>query len=159
MKLAGRQCLAIYGRYAQNMFWRDSIFANDTFDWQGMDGNPRQDLNGTTLGQRLMSVLLCLAISFWSVAPSTAHTPKVIDSFQEQQQLIAEHGHSHSIEIDLLWAMHGHQHDKADHDHHSVAFLRPAGSLMFLAILNDWRMLASGNLSNRIYTLERPPKA
>ena len=76
----------------------------------------------TRLGRQAMALLLCLALVVWSVMPASTHTPAVLETIQDHLQMIADHGHSHGFEEDLYWAMHGHSHDVADHDH-SQAFL------------------------------------
>lgn len=58
--------------------------------------------------------------------PVTSHTPAVIETLQDQAQMVANHGHSHGPEEDLIWAMHGHGHDVTDHDHGSAVLSRAA---------------------------------
>ncbi len=70
-----------------------------------------------------MAMGLCLSVLFWSLQPATAHTPAILDVLGEHAQMIEKHGHSHGLEEDLAWAMHGHSHDAADHDHSSVVLI------------------------------------
>lgn len=70
-----------------------------------------------------MAVALCLSMLIWSVQPATSHVPAILDVLGEHAQMIEDHGHSHGLEEDLAWAMHGHSHDAADHDHRSVVLI------------------------------------
>jgi hypothetical protein len=111
-----------------------------------------------TTGRRALAALLCVALVVWSVMPATSHTPVIFETLQEHAEIIAEHGHSHGLEEDLVWAMHGHGHDSADHDHSPV-------------ILASWRQVESptnyGTLRRagpassgpwRVHMIERPPR-
>jgi hypothetical protein len=70
----------------------------------------------------------------------------------------AEHGHAHGDTIDALWALHGHAHDVADHDHNWA--LTPVG--------NAWVELGTvdahldghkqGIAALLTYTIEHPPR-
>src|SRR6056297_3991919 len=70
-----------------------------------------------TVVNAAFATLLCLAVLLWSVVPATSHAPSVFGVLQEHAEMVAEHGHSHGLEEDLAWAMHGHSHDSVDHDH------------------------------------------
>jgi len=78
-----------------------------------------------TVVNAAFATLLCLAVLLWSVVPATSHAPSVIGVLQEHAEMVAEHGHSHGLEEDLAWAMHGHSHDSIDHDHSQVLDLGP----------------------------------
>lgn len=64
-----------------------------------------------------------LALLVWSLVPAMSHAPAVFATLQEHAEEIAEHGHSHGLEEDLAWALHGHGHDGADHDHSPVLLI------------------------------------
>ena len=65
----------------------------------------------------VLAVLMCLALIVWSAVPSFTHSPAIFETIQDQLEMVEDHGHSHGFEEDLYWAMHGHSHDTADHDH------------------------------------------
>jgi hypothetical protein len=110
------------------------------------------------IGQRALAALLCLSLVVWSTLPSISHVPILVETLQEHAQMIAEHGHSHGFEEDLVWALHGHSHDAADHDHSKV-----------LAALGDtsapipgqraWPSRPSQERPHPIVRIERPPRA
>lgn len=111
-----------------------------------------------TFGRRALVALLCLSLVVWFVTPTTSHIPTVFETIQAHQEMIADHGHSHGFGEDLYWAMHGHSHDAADHDH-SQAFLALGDKLAPTFDVRDtWRLNSSGTTS-RIFRIERPPRA
>lgn len=113
----------------------------------------------TRLGRQAMALLLCLALVVWSVMPASTHTPAVLETIQDHLQMIADHGHSHGFEEDLYWAMHGHSHDVADHDH-SQAFLNfDEGDGLDVAHKDAWRPNASPGGGQLTFRIERPPRA
>ena len=111
-----------------------------------------------TFGRAGFAALLCLSLVVWSIAPNAAHAPSVVEVMADHTRMIAEHGHSHGFEEDLYWAMHGHSHEAADHDH-SQALLAPvAGSYPSPAHRDTWRLgITSGGL-HRVYLIDRPPR-
>lgn len=109
--------------------------------------------------QQTLCALLCVALAVWSAMPSATHAPAVFETIQDHLEMIAEHGHSHGFEEDLYWAMHGHGHDAADHDH-GQAYLDFAESALPVPAERDaWRLRASPGGSHRIFRIERPPRA
>lgn len=74
--------------------------------------------------QRGLAALLCLCLVFWSSQPVTSHIPDVVATIQDHAEMIETHGHSHGFEEDLAWALHGHSHDVADHDHSPALLVR-----------------------------------
>ena len=73
--------------------------------------------------------------------------------------MIAEHGHSHGLEEDLLWAMHGHSHDSVDHDHSQAVVTVPdMGSTPVQIYKTAWRLNAATANPLRVYLIERPPR-
>ncbi len=72
--------------------------------------------------------------------------------------MVAEHGHSHGFAEDLLWAMHGHDHDEMDHDH-SPLVLNVAMHDFSVPKYNEWRQPPPKNISSTTFLIERPPRA
>ena len=112
-----------------------------------------------TIGKAAFATLLCAAILVWSVMPTTSHAPAIFDVLQEHAEMIAEHGHSHGLEEDLAWAMHGHSHDSVDHDHSQAVVPGPDLSPQPLDIYRTaWRLSSATSNTLRIYQIERPPR-
>lgn len=106
-----------------------------------------------------MAALLCLSLVGWSILPSLSHVPRIAETLTEHTQMIAEHGHSHGFQEDLLWALHGHSHDAVDHDHSSVLAVTAAGGAIWPAARDAWRLRALQSGPHRIFRIERPPRA
>lgn len=120
---------------------------------------------GTTMrlwrnrGQKALAALLCLSLLVWSIMPSIAHAQRIADTLQEHAQTIAEHGHSHAVDQDLLWALHGHSHDAVDHDHgHAMAALGDKSDLV-PGKRDTWSLRPSRDGPYRLFLIERPPRA
>jgi hypothetical protein len=112
-----------------------------------------------TIGKAAFATLLCAAMLVWSVMPATSHAPAILDVLQEHAEMIAEHGHSHGLEEDLAWAMHGHSHDSVDHDHSQAVVPRPDLSPQPLHIYRTaWRLSSATANTLRIDQIERPPR-
>ncbi len=112
-----------------------------------------------TIGQAAFATLLCMALLVWSVLPTTSHVPNVLDVIQEHSEMIAEHGHSHGFEEDILWAMHGHSHDSIDHDHSQAVVPGLDLSSQPLDIYRTaWRLSSATSNTLRINQIERPPR-
>ena len=111
------------------------------------------------LGRGAFAALLCLSLAVWSIVPSASHAPNVIETLQKHLEMIAEHGHSHGLEEDLLWAMHGHSHDTADHDHSQAVLALANASEIDTFHLDAWRLHASPLGPSRVFRIERPPRA
>lgn len=112
-----------------------------------------------TFGRRAFAALLCLSLVVWSVAPTATHAPTVFEAIQDQLEMIADHGHAHDVEEDLYWALHGHSHDAADHDH-SHAFLAFGDRTLAASGYRDaWRPGGAPGGSHRSFRIERPPRA
>ena len=112
-----------------------------------------------TIGKAAFATLLCAAVVDWSVMPTTSHAPAILDVLQEHAEMIAEHGHSHGLEEDLLWATHGHSHDSVDHDHSQTVVPGPDLSPQPLDIYRTaWRLSSATANPLRIYQIERPPR-
>ncbi|MFZ7094315.1 hypothetical protein [Primorskyibacter sp. 2E233] len=128
-----------------------------------MSERDRQDMCSggaiVRLMRRAIVALSCLALLVWTVAPTASHIPTVLETLQDHAEMVAEHGHSHGLEEDLIWAMHGHSHDVSDHDH-SQAVLMPARfALSYSETSAEWRGLSQANWSPPLFRLERPPRA
>jgi hypothetical protein len=91
--------------------------------------------------------------------PVPSHAPTVFETIQDHLEMIADHGHSHGFEEDLYWAMHGHSHEAADHDH-SQAFVTPGDRTHLASAHRDaWRIRASSDGHHVNFRIERPPRA
>jgi len=108
---------------------------------------------------RVFALLTCAALVVWSVMPSFTHAPTVFETIQDHLEMVENHGHSHGFEEDLYWAMHGHSHEVADHDHNQ-AFLTPdRGPEPFSEFSQSWLPMASTDGSHRQFRIDRPPRA
>lgn len=112
-----------------------------------------------TFGKQAFATLLCLYLAGWSVMPVSGQTQTAFETIQDHLEMITDHGHSHGFEEGLYWAMHGHGHDTADHDH-SQAFVAPdEQSHMAYAHRDAWRILSSSDGHRVNFRIERPPRA
>lgn len=111
------------------------------------------------MGRRLFVVLSCVTLVAWTLAPSSSHAPKVIETLQAHAEMVADHGHSHGLEEDLAWALHGHSHDVADHDHTQAVL----SQVRVVGVPVAWRTasarFSATHWSPPRYRLERPPRA
>lgn len=112
-----------------------------------------------TNGRRAFAALLCLSLIVWSVMPAATHAPTVFETNQDHREMIADHGHSHGFEEDLYWAMHGHSHDVADHDHSQALLTLDDRSHPTYAYQDAWRLKASHGGGHHTFRIERPPRA
>lgn len=112
-----------------------------------------------TAGKHALAGLLSLAVVLWSVMPATSHAPVIFETLQEHMEMIAEHGHSHGLEEDLAWAMHGHSHDSADHDHSQAVLSPDAASKPFEGYRSAWRLWPAAAGPSSKFRIERPPRA
>jgi hypothetical protein len=91
--------------------------------------------------------------------PSFTHAPSVFETIQEHLEMVEDHGHSHGFEEDLYWAMHGHSHYVADHDH-TQAFLTPSRDAdPFSEFSDPWWQTTANNGPSRQFPIDRPPRA
>ncbi|MBY6117460.1 hypothetical protein KUW09_24945 [Mameliella alba] len=77
----------------------------------------------------------------------------------DHAEMIAEHGHSHGLEEDIAWAMHGHSHDNVDHDHSVAVLPQHHFSVIPVEVSALWLMQDSGSQSPPVYCQLRPPRA
>ncbi len=110
-----------------------------------------------TLGEKALVMLLSLSLLLWSVLPTTNHTPAALETIQDHLEMVAEHGHSHGFEEDLLWALHGHSHDAADHDH-SPLLLSFGNPSLAIDIGSTWRPAVTQGKPSQRFLIERPPR-
>jgi hypothetical protein len=108
---------------------------------------------------RITTALLCLSLVIWSMLPSLSHVPRIAETLNEHAQMVADHGHSPGFAEDLLWALHGHEHDAIDHDHSPALAVAPVSSGAWPAAQDAWRLRAAQTGPNRIFRIERPPRA
>ncbi len=108
--------------------------------------------------QNAMAAFLCLSLIFWSLQPNVGHAPTVIETVQEHLLIIAEHGHTHGFEEDLLWAMHGHSHDGADHDHSQMVIPEPENALSLASLSDDRAFDRVPDGPTKNYGIDRPPR-
>ncbi|MBO6890544.1 MAG: hypothetical protein JJ866_01275 [Roseibium sp.] len=108
--------------------------------------------------RQLLAGLVCACVFVWTTVPSSSHTPKFLETVQDHLQMIEDHGHSHGLELDLLWAMHGHQHDLADHDHNTADLVKSGPKSHLDFDKSSWRLPASDASSVLVFPPERPPR-
>lgn len=107
--------------------------------------------------QKFIAVIVALSFLIGSAMPGTPHIPKVLETIEEHLEMAAEHGHSHGFVEDLFWAMHGHSHDVADHDHSPLYIVfadvnhRDAGA-------DSWGAFVPRTKVSPYYKIMRPPK-
>lgn len=106
---------------------------------------------------RIFTLLLAASFAVLSALPSLNHAPRVLDTLQTHIEMTAEHGHSHGFAEDLLWAMHGHDHDEMDHDH-SPVMLSSAIHDFSISNLIVWQQTPLELVSSVNFLIERPPK-
>ena len=109
--------------------------------------------------RQAFAVFLCLTVFAWSTAQATAHAPAVFETIQDHLEIIADHGHSHGLEEDLYWAMHGHSHDTTDHDHSQAFISVSSGTNHAVSHLHVCWMCPSPGTGRRAFLIERPPRA
>jgi len=113
----------------------------------------------TKIWRKAVTTLLCLSLIVWTITPVPTHTPTILETIQDHIEMVAEHGHSHGFEEDLFWAIHGHGHNVADHDH-GQAFLALGGLSASLPVTQEaWRTGASPGDPGHSFRIERPPRA
>ncbi|MCR9111083.1 MAG: hypothetical protein NXH94_19650 [Rhodobacteraceae bacterium] len=110
-------------------------------------------------GRQSLAGLLCLSLVVWSVMPAVAHAPAVFETIQDHLEMIADHGHSHGLNEDLYWAMHGHSHDAADHDHSQALAALDDRSHPTSIHRDTWLLRASSSGCHHSFRIERPPRA
>jgi hypothetical protein len=108
--------------------------------------------------RQVFVLLTCAAVVIWSVSPGSSHVPKVIETLQQHAEVIQSHGHSHGLQEDLIWAMHGHSHDAVDHDHSQAVLLPGRAAQPATETFASWRSAALSDWTPPHFRLERPPR-
>ena len=103
--------------------------------------------------------MLCMMLFFWSLLPPSHHTPKIAATVADHIEMIADHGHSHGFVEDVLWAMHGHSHDVADHDHSQVFLVLGSKSERSAVTRDNWTLVATDVRATFRFEIDRPPRA
>ncbi len=106
----------------------------------------------------MLAALLCAALLIWSLMPAFSHAPLIFETIQDHSEMIAEHGHSHGLEEDLAWAIHGHGHDTADHDHSQAILIAGRISQPFQGYWDLTRPETSDAGPWPVHRIERPPR-
>jgi len=109
--------------------------------------------------RRLLALLTCLALVLWSFMPSFSHAPTVFETVQDHLEMVEDHGHSHGFEEDLYWAMHGHSHEVADHDHNQAFLTINRGSVPSSEFSETWLQTSSSDGPSPKFRIDRPPRA
>lgn len=112
----------------------------------------------TSVTARVVAGLICVSLCLWTISPSASHIPEVVETLQEHAEMIASHGHSHGFEEDLIWAMHGHSHDVADHDHSQAVLTQARPEATAVETNANWHGRALAHWSAPLFLLERPPR-
>ena len=112
-----------------------------------------------TIWRHAAAATLCLSLVLWSVMPAASHAPTVFETIHDHLEMIADHGHSHGFGEDLYWAMHGHSHDAADHDHSKVILVHDGGRGTIAGYRQERRLPATSGFSGPVFRIERPPRA
>ena len=115
-------------------------------------------VSARTVRQGAFAALLGLALLVWTVLPATSHAPLIFETLQEHAEMIDEHGHSHGLEEDLAWAMHGHSHDSVDHDHSQAILIPGLFPQPFDGYATAWRLDAAPAGPSMAFLIERPPR-
>ena len=106
------------------------------------------------------ALLLALSVAIWSVAPVASHAPVVFETIHDHFEMIETHGHAHgSLAEDVYWAMHGHSHDTADHDHSPAVLTLAMRETAFAPPRDLWRPRVASTGPTRVFRIERPPRA
>lgn len=125
------------------------------------DGGGQDQVTRTaqTVGRMLLGALLCLSLLAWSILPTMSHVPRIAEVLDEHAWMTADHGHSHGLPEDLLRAFHGHGHDAIDHDHSPALPVVASGGEPWPTARDDWRLPTAQAGPQRIFRIERPPRA
>ncbi|MBS4009335.1 MAG: hypothetical protein KGZ72_01135 [Roseovarius sp.] len=111
------------------------------------------------MGRRILTALLCLSLLGWSILPSLSHVPKIAETLRDHAEMIADHGHSHGLQEDLMAALHGHSHDAVDHDHSPALAVATQGGNAWPPSRDAWHLRAAQSGPHRVFRIERPPRA
>jgi hypothetical protein len=106
-----------------------------------------------------MTALLCLSLIGWSILPSLTHGPRIAETLHDHARMIADHGHSHGFQVDLGAALHSHSQDAIDHDHSPALAVAATSGGAWPAAQDAWRLREAQSGPNRVFRIERPPRA
>lgn len=108
---------------------------------------------------RILAMLGALALFVAAIAPAP-HVPRLLTVLSDHAAMIADHGHSHGLEEDIAWALHGHSHDQSDHDHiQAVLIPAPRGTPAPMEVSALWHAPFLAHWTPPVFRLERPPRA
>ena len=112
------------------------------------------------IAQAGFALLLALSVALWSVAPAASHAPIVFETIHDHFEMIETHGHAHgSLAEDIYWAMHGHSHDTADHDHSPAVLALAMREMAYPPSRDLRRPQAAETGPTRAFRILRPPRA
>ncbi len=114
---------------------------------------------GLTTRRGGLFAALCCAFMAWSMNPDVGHLPKLLTVLEGYGQVVADHGHTHGIIEDFLWAMHGHPHDLADHDHGTELLPSVAAPPPPLTHRRPPPAQPANGVPSPIFRFDRPPRA
>ncbi len=106
----------------------------------------------------LVAAACALALLVAQLAPAP-HVPKLLRVLSDHAAMIADHGHSHGLEEDIAWALHGHSHDQADHDHIQAVLPQHRGTAAPVEVSILWHAPSLAHWTPPVFRLERPPRA
>lgn len=113
---------------------------------------------GQAMVRSVTVALLCLSLAVWAALPSFTHAPSIVETIQDHLEMVEEHGHSHGLEDDLFWALHGHGHDVVDHDHNQAFLMSSMGTGAFTGPCETWRRPLSNHCPWTRFRIHKPPR-
>ena len=90
--------------------------------------------------------------------PTPPHVPSIIETLEQHAEINAEHGHSHGLEEDIFWALHGHGPDVAEHDHGAATLAVPPIAQIFPLPRDAAHRLSAVEKAWIGFGIERPPR-
>lgn len=109
--------------------------------------------------RRLLLVCLCAIFLVSTVRVDLGHLPKLLDVLQEHAEMIADHGHSHGLDEDIVTAMLGHTHGLGDHEHVPDLLLSATDSYLPQAFDEDREPGVFKASLAPIFLFKKPPRA
>ncbi len=107
-----------------------------------------------------LALLLSVYIATWSTVYSVGHTSFIISDLQHHlhSEDVSDHNHIHSEAENIWWALHGHDHDQADHDHSTFYIHHFAKTELRDFQYTKWRLPITHAVSGDVKLPERPPR-